>query len=181
MGAVSCAGLLAVAPPALAQQQGIPASGVGVAQSALLFEKVCYEHFPDAKAMQTIMGAPELHGWQLSSDPRSDDPTVQHWSSKFADVSFSAEAKGLTEQGNGHCSVTTRLHGKRAHAELVSALFYLIEPKPSQIAWPADEGPSAWKVSRPQGDQQIELTSIHTAEEDTVWTIKLTNLPTRAN
>ena len=157
-----------------------PVEGIGTAQGIFLFKDACYNRFPDISTLRKAMSGPELKAWNFRKAPSDRSEPEERWISSKAVVTLSKSAKRSGNRIDPECSVTVRLFGIRSHVELVSALFYLIEPKPTQIAWTEDEGPSAWKLSGPKGDQKIALTTTKTSD-GMVCNIKLTNLPTRAN
>ena len=95
---------------------------VSMDQGISMFSKLCFEKFPDSKAVLDAIGDPALGLTKLPKTPSEAMQPGDSWSSSTARVTY-VDADWLpSDFGSPQCSATVLLSGKPSHSSIAKAM-----------------------------------------------------------
>ncbi len=136
---------------------------VSLEEGVALFSKICFEKFPDSKAVMEIISSPELELTKLPETPSQAMQPGDAWTSSNARVSYVDAEWMPVDLGSPQCSVTVVLNGQPLHGDIASAMTTKMQLPPVKYGKNSANAQTKWDIPQSNGDKwRLFLSSTQT-------------------
>jgi hypothetical protein len=136
---------------------------VSLEDGVALFNNICFEKFPDSKAVMEIIASPELELTKLPETPSQAMQPGDAWTSSNARVSYVDADWMPVDLGSPQCSVTVVLNGEPLHSDIASAMTTKMQLPIVKYGKNSANAQTKWDIPQSNGDKwRLFLSSTQT-------------------